>query len=702
MSKKKQFKDYDEKYFKQSANKKALCVWLLLCIVLSGAYVIEILKNLRTIDYYITFEIVCWVPFLIGLLVLKIFGTDTKIYKDVVGFGYGGFYLFVIMTTTSQLAFVYILPLVSMLVLYKDRNFILRCFVANILLLGASIYKNISNGFNAPEDITSYEIQAACIILCYIGYILAINHLHDSDGAMLNSVKNNLDRVVKTIETVKGASNTIVDGMSVVRELSDENLEGANSVVNSMSELKDNNSMMQEKTNSSLKMTDTINTQVQNVASLITQMVNLVNGSTQHSKESSEELSTVVASTNEMSDLSKELDSILRNFKDEFNLMKKQIETINSITIQTNLLALNAAIEASRVGESGKGFAVVAQEIKNLSQGTQDSAENIFNALKNLDTTSSRMTDSIGSIMDIINQTLKKVLDVDRSVGRITSDSVIISKNINIIDNAMTEVQNSNTSMVENMQEVSSVMNLITQNIEDSDNIARNMTQKYAETSKNVVEVENIVGKLMEELGEGGFMGVKDITKGMRATVYANNNKYSAEIIDVVMDSVLLDFSKDSNYLSISKSSFTGDLQIMVDNLLYKWEKIHISHSRDKNKGSHNVKIENNPIVVNRRRYKRVPLVKDCQITLISSGKTYSCTTLNISAGGAAFKSNDKDMENIKEKRIKIKILDFDTLNNAELTAAVTRISKDSSGYVLGCRFLEENRSILNFTGEDK
>ena len=41
------------------------------------------------------------------------------------------------------------------------------------------------------------------------------------------------------------------------------------------------------------------------------------------------------------------------------------------------------------------------------------------------------------------------------------------------------------------------------------------MRSKYEETSANVEMIESVVGKLIEELGEGGFMGVKDIEPGM-------------------------------------------------------------------------------------------------------------------------------------------------------------------------------------------
>lgn len=214
---------------------------------------------------------------------------------------------------------------------------------------------------------------------------MSIRHLIESDGALTDSIKADLKRVVTTVEQVKTASNTIMDGITVVRELATENKHGSDIVVDGMNKLTDNNDQLQSRTASSQEMTGDINSQVQNVASMINDMVSLTAESGKHAKTSSVDLESLVQTAGTMADLSNEVEHILDAFKAEFETVKQETGTIDSISSQTNLLALNASIEAARAGEAGKGFSVVAEQIRKLSTETKDSSGQISEALSRLD-----------------------------------------------------------------------------------------------------------------------------------------------------------------------------------------------------------------------------------------------------------------------------------------------------------------------------
>lgn len=692
--------EYSEEYFKKQANMYSLFMWTLINVILTALYILEVFKGGRTPGYLAVFLCICWLPHIAGLLVLKIKGSSTWVYREFVSVGYGVLFLFVLMTTKTNVTYGYIFPVACLLILYKNRALLIRCGIANILIILAYLVKiHFTTGFSA-HTITDAEIQIGVTVLCYIAYVLAITHMQKSDGAMLNSVKADLARVVQTIQQVKSASHSIVDGVTVVSELSDENKDSADVVVNNMAQLSEDNVILQEKALSSLEMTRQISSQVENVAAMVQEMVALVEESVSHSQTSSEQLTDVVNSTNEMAQLSNEVEQILREFKNEFDMVKAETGTIEKISGQTNLLALNASIEAARAGEAGKGFAVVADEIRDLSTGTKTSSTSIMNALANLEVTADRMTEAITKTLQLINTTLDKITLVDTSVARIATDAERLGGNVQVIDTAMQEVESSNRNMVDNMNQISIVMDAMTASISEADDSTRIMRSKYSETSANVMSIGNIVGQLMGELGAGGFMTTEDITTGMYFTLEEIDDtakEYKQRVAYVKENQIYAKLPSDMHSVS---STAAYHISVIVDNRIYRWENIRTT-LKD---GTLCFTVSGNPQVFNRRKYRRGPLFNHCHFTIEGSDMPYIGTMINISAGGYSFFSDAEELKDARGKLIELSIDDFPLLEDETLDGSVIRVTDNNGVYIVGCRMYSDNEAIDRYieTGTGK
>lgn len=690
--------DYNENEFKAKANIKTRRIWLVFALLLSANYGTDVSQGGYPSTNFIIFLILCWVPFFAGDLLLRIRGKADDRYRYALVVGYGIFYTFLICTTDSPIAFTYILPVVSLLVLYKDRKFMVGCAIANIASVIVSvIYHLVVLGQNTATDQKNYQLQVACLLLCYIGYIMSIRHLIESDGALTDSIKADLKRVVTTVEQVKTASNTIMDGITVVRELATENKHGSDIVVDGMNKLTDHNGQLQSRTASSQEMTGDINSQVQNVASMINDMVSLTAESGKHAKTSSVDLESLVQTAGTMADLSNEVEHILDAFKAEFETVKQETGTIDSISSQTNLLALNASIEAARAGEAGKGFSVVAEQIRKLSTETKDSSGQISEALSRLDEISGKMTSSIEETLKLIQVTLEKVTQTGENVNKITQDSSLLGEHIQTIDSAMKEVESSNRQLVENMEQVSSIVETMTTCISDSDETSKRMLSKYEESASNINNIENVIQELMCELGIGGFMGLDDIHAGMKAKVilpkHLERMEYHGEVRSVAENSISLILS-DNPQLNGSE---TCKVQVTVDNVLYCWDQAQIQADTASGSHAYALQLSARPEIKNRRKYPRADVSNPCTITLKDSDTTFSGQLDNISANGFAFLIQDPFFMDHKHADIAIDIQNFALSDQSHLEGHVIRCSDDEGVYIVGCQMPEDNYAIRNY-----
>ena len=451
--------------------------------------------------------------------------------------------------------------------------------------------------------------------------------------------------------------------------------------------------MLCESIDSSMEMSEDIDNQVVNVAELVEHIVELSDQSAAHAHSSAQQLENAVEATNTMAQLSADIEVILDEFRNQFAKVKSETGTIENISSQTNLLALNASIEAARAGEQGKGFAVVADEIRNLSLGTQTSSASIMQALQLLEETSDKMTRSISTIVELIEQSLGTIKTVNTSVGVIAEDSKQLGDEIQVVDSSMKSVESSNKSMVENMKKVQDIMVAMTESVVESETTTVTMMSKYEETARSVESIESIVGNLVVELGDGGFMSIEDIIPGMKLILIGAGSEYHTVVADVQESHISIVATPEAEEFITAVRKQALEVRIVVNNTTYTWQEVMVHKKNEQ----YQLQVEGNPKVMNRRKYPRYPLSNTCEIRFPEQNRSINGKMVNISAGGFAFKCMYSEVDKMIGQPIELMIHDFELLQNRPLAGVIIRSTDDRDISIVGCRMLEDSIEIKNY-----
>lgn len=193
-------------------NRDLIIGWSVIVGVLFVAYLGEVLKGERSLVYALSFMVATGAP-AFGCAVLYRKNPLNHNLRYLIVAGYFVMYLFVMASGSTTLVFTYILPLLSLLILYHQPKLILATGLVSlviniiqIIIFGLRGQINMSNS----KDI---EIQIALLVLCFGGsYIAAM--LYDDIYVKNEEYLEELDEKSKqiqrmTLQTIETIANTI-------------------------------------------------------------------------------------------------------------------------------------------------------------------------------------------------------------------------------------------------------------------------------------------------------------------------------------------------------------------------------------------------------------------------------------------------------------------------------------------------------------
>ncbi len=250
--------------------------------------------------------------------------------------------------------------------------------------------------------------------------------------------------IIESTQTLKNVLNDIIGktksisedvnvGAIDVAELADNSSNGANQIVNAMEELANGAVSMAENVQDITGQVMTMGNAVDSISERAEALVVSSNNIKKENAEADEYMIKVADSSVQSVDAVHNITKQIAETNNAISQIAEAVNMIIGIATQTNLLSLNASIEAARAGEAGKGFAVVAGEIKNLSEQSNASANEIKSIVANIIEQSEKSVQLAAEVADIITVEQKYISDTQDKFKELSGEIQISLDQIQMI-----------------------------------------------------------------------------------------------------------------------------------------------------------------------------------------------------------------------------------------------------------------------------
>jgi len=141
-----------------------------------------------------------------------------------------------------------------------------------------------------------------------------------------------------------------------------------------------------------------------------------------------EQTHTIAAHSEELAATSNEIRIQSEKALEDSKQTNEITSFIKGISRQTNLLGLNASIEAARAGQHGAGFNIVAQEVRKLSDQTDESTKKIETSLESVKNSLTGLLENMNNISDASDEEAKLAQEMSNAIEALNETTRQLSK----------------------------------------------------------------------------------------------------------------------------------------------------------------------------------------------------------------------------------------------------------------------------------
>lgn len=475
-------------------NRSVYICYLIEVSIIFVAYFLEVVKGTRSLQYFLAVAAAIVIPAIILFLVLKK-RPESQSFSVIFMVGFGILYAYVLFTTTNQLTFTYVMPMMLVIIMYNSIKLsLLSGIMATILNIGQVVYQLVTGEMGLEETATA-EIQILILVFVMAYSIVANRMANLSNQEKMGNVEKEKENTARILERVMNLSGSITEGIFSVQGQMEKLGDSVFKTLEAMEEVSTGCTDTAESIQQQMIKTEEIQNHVSNVENAAHSIGSHISTTQSAISKGNSNIRSMIEQVKVSEQSGNQVVSELSSLNEYTKQMNSIVELINNVADQTSLLSLNASIEAARAGEAGRGFAVVASEISSLANQTQEATENIQSLIGHISDELENVVSAVNGLVEVTQKQADSAADVNESFSMIEDNAALIetgSKELNEIVNLLASA---NKGIVESIQNISAI----------TEEVSAHASETYESSVRNmgiVKQVKGIVASLSDKAKE--------------------------------------------------------------------------------------------------------------------------------------------------------------------------------------------------------
>jgi len=419
----------------------------------------------------------------------KEFNNTTKYFKD-----YDGKTKFVVSNVIDEIGWTVYLVEPKSVISEVISGVVTKIIIASVIamIVSAIIMVYILIKFLSPLN-TGVEALSTLSDLDMSENEEVSRYLPNTDevGDIAKAIKVLQSKLNEVVTDVKETSESLEEAVSTVNALSVSSATGAEQISQAVSELASTSQSMaetvQDANSTVLGMGEAIDT----IVSSVEKMQKVSTETIKANKEAMEYMEKLHSVSDKSNLAVSDISLKIADCNEAAESIKNATNMITAIASQTNLLSLNASIEAARAGEAGRGFAVVAEEIKGLSEQSDESAREIQQIIIDMVEKVNACVKQSEELKAVITEQMSLLSETESKIVLMNKSSEALTEETDNIGNETNTLVDFKDNVLNNISDLSAIS-------EENAASAEEVSASVTEISDAIKGTEGEAGKMQE------------------------------------------------------------------------------------------------------------------------------------------------------------------------------------------------------------